>query len=43
VISRYTADGQLAAIPRLPAMLPIAAEAEIAVAALLAGESQTPA
>jgi DNA topoisomerase I len=38
VISRYSADGQLAAIPRLPAVLPAAAEAEIAVAALLAAE-----
>jgi DNA topoisomerase I len=36
VISLYTADGQLATIPRLPAALPAAAEAEIAVAALLA-------
>jgi DNA topoisomerase I len=35
VISRYTSDGQLTAIPRLPAVLPAAAEAEIAVAALL--------
>ncbi len=38
VIDRYTADGQLAGIPPLPALLPTAAEAEIAVAALLAGE-----
>ena len=37
VISRYSSDGQLANIPRLPAVLPAAAEAEIAVAALLAG------
>jgi DNA topoisomerase I len=36
VISRYTSDGQLTAIPRLPAVLPAAAEAEVAVAALLA-------
>jgi DNA topoisomerase I len=36
VISLYSSDGQLAAIPRLPAALPAAAEAEIAVAALLA-------
>ena len=35
VIDRYTSDGRLAAIPRLPALLPAAAEAEIAVAALL--------
>src|ERR1700683_1181613 len=39
VISRYTSDGQLAAIPRLPAVLPAAAEAEIAVAALLADDA----
>jgi DNA topoisomerase I len=38
VISRYESDGQLPTIPRLPAALPAAAEAEIAVAALLAGE-----
>jgi DNA topoisomerase I len=37
VISRYSEDGQLAAIPRLPPVLPAAGEAEIAVAALLAG------
>jgi DNA topoisomerase I len=37
VINRYTSDGQLA-IPRLPALLPAAAEAEIAVAALLADD-----
>ncbi len=36
VIDRYTSDGQLTAIPRLPALLPAAAEAEVAVAALLA-------
>jgi DNA topoisomerase IB len=36
LISRYEADGQLQAIPRLPARLPAAAEAELAVAALLA-------
>jgi DNA topoisomerase I len=38
VISRYSADGQLA-IPRLPAILPAAAEAEVAVAAMLADEN----
>ncbi len=38
VISRYSFDGQLATIPRLPAVLPAAGEAEIAVAALLAGQ-----
>jgi DNA topoisomerase I len=37
VIARYSSDGQLAAIPRLPAVLPASAEAEIAVAALLVG------
>jgi len=35
VISRYSSDGQLPTIPRRPAVLPAAAEAEIAVAALL--------
>jgi DNA topoisomerase I len=39
VISRYSSDGQLGTIPRLPAVLPVAAEAEIAVAALLAGDA----
>jgi hypothetical protein len=39
VINRYTADGQLAGIPRLPALLPAAAEAEIAVASLLAADA----
>jgi len=39
VIDRYTSDGQLAAIPRLPARLPTAAEAETAVAALLADDA----
>ena len=36
VIGRYESDGQLPAVPRLPAVLPAAAEAEAAVAALLA-------
>jgi hypothetical protein len=36
LISRYESDGQLTAIPVLPAALPAAAEAEAAVAALLA-------
>jgi DNA topoisomerase-1 len=36
LISRYESDGQLPAIPRRPAVLPAAAEAEAAVAALLA-------
>jgi DNA topoisomerase IB len=39
VISRYNSDGLLADIPRLPAVLPAATEAEIAVAALLAGDA----
>ena len=39
VINRYTSDGQLAAIPQLPALLPATAEAETAVAALLAGDT----
>jgi DNA topoisomerase I len=39
VISRYSSDGQLAAVPRLPAVLPAAGEAEIAVAALLASDT----
>jgi len=38
VISRYESDGQLATIPRLPAVLPAATEAEIAIVALLAGD-----
>jgi DNA topoisomerase I len=45
VISRYQSDGQLPGVPRLPAELPVAIEAETAVAALLAGqgeESQPP-
>ena len=37
LISRYTSAGELAAVPALPAVLPAAAEAETAVAALLAG------
>jgi DNA topoisomerase I len=41
VISRYSSDGQLVTIPRLPAVLPAAAEAELSVATLLAGESPT--
>ena len=36
VISRYETDGQLASIPRRPAVLPAAAEAEAAVAGFLA-------
>ena len=36
LISRYESDGELTAVPVLPAVLPAAAEAEIAVAALLA-------
>ena len=39
LISRYESDGQLLTIPALPAVLPAPAEAEIAVAALLAADS----
>ena len=39
LISRYESDGQLLTIPALPAALPAPAEAEIAVAALLAADS----
>jgi DNA topoisomerase I len=39
VISRYSSDGQLATIPRLPAALPATAEAELSVAALLADDA----
>jgi DNA topoisomerase I len=39
VISRYSSEGELATIPRLPAVLPAAAEAELSVAALLAGDA----
>jgi DNA topoisomerase I len=35
VISRYESDGQLSTIPRLAPVLPVAAEAELAVAELL--------
>ncbi len=38
LISRYESDGQLPAIPAAPAALPAAAEAEVAVAALLAAQ-----
>jgi DNA topoisomerase I len=38
LISRYESNGQLPTIPALPAVLPAAAEAEIAVAALLSVE-----
>jgi DNA topoisomerase I len=38
LISRYEADGHLPAIPAVPAVLPAAAEAEVAIAALLAGQ-----
>jgi hypothetical protein len=36
LIARYESEGQLATIPVLPAVLPAPAEAETAVAALLA-------
>jgi len=39
VISRYESEGRLTGIPRLPAVLPAAAEAEVAVAALLATDA----
>jgi DNA topoisomerase IB len=39
LISRYESDGRLPTIPALPAVLPVDAEAEIAIAALLAAES----
>ena len=42
IISRYDEDGGLATIPRLPAVLPADAEAEAAVAALLASEAAAP-
>jgi hypothetical protein len=35
LISRYESDGELPAVPALPAALPAPAEAELAVAALL--------
>jgi hypothetical protein len=38
LISRYESDGQLAAVPSRPAVLPVGPDAEAAVAALLAGE-----
>jgi DNA topoisomerase I len=40
VISRYEAEGELSAIPVLPAVLPAPAEAEAAVATLLAGTGE---
>src|SRR6516162_3841371 len=42
VIDRYTSDGRLTGIPRLPALLPAAAEAEVAIAVLLAGDAAEP-
>jgi DNA topoisomerase-1 len=39
LISRYEADGHLPAIPAVPATLPVAAEAEVAVAAFLGAEA----
>jgi len=42
VIILYESDGQLTAIPRLPAVLPAAGEAETAVAALLAADGVEP-
>ncbi len=40
LVSRYSSDGQLPTIPRLPAVLPAEAEAELSVVALLADESR---
>jgi DNA topoisomerase IB len=40
VISRYQADGRLPGVPPLPAVLPVQAEAETAVAVLLAGQGK---
>jgi DNA topoisomerase-1 len=41
VISRYESEGRLLGIARLPAVLPAAAEAEVAVAALLAADAES--
>ncbi|MGH3189770.1 MAG: hypothetical protein ACRDOL_21410 [Streptosporangiaceae bacterium] len=41
VISRYEAEGRLPGIPRLPAVLPAAAKAEDAVAALLGADADS--
>jgi DNA topoisomerase IB len=38
LISRYEAEGRLAAVPALPAVLPVGPDAEAAVAALLSAE-----
>jgi DNA topoisomerase I len=42
LIRRYDSDGELPTIPVLPAVLPAAAQAELAVAALLATAPDTP-
>ena len=42
LISRYESDGELPTIPPMPAALPAGAEAEIAVAALLATAADSP-
>jgi DNA topoisomerase I len=42
LISRYESDGELVAVPPLPATLPAPAEAETAVAALLAAGDDSP-
>jgi DNA topoisomerase IB len=40
VISQYESDGELPTIPKSPAMLPAAADAEAAIAAFLAAKDQ---
>jgi hypothetical protein len=42
LISRYESEGQLAAVPALPAELPAPAQAESAIAKLLAASGDTP-
>ena len=39
LISRYESDGQLAAVPALPPVLPVGPDAEVAVAVLLGAQS----
>ena len=43
LIGRYESDGELPTIPVLPAALPVAVQAELAVAALLATAPASPA
>jgi hypothetical protein len=42
LIRRYESDGELPTIPVIPAALPVAAQAELAVAALLAAAADAP-